>query len=125
MDPCVFCRDNVLRTPKSWGYHHSDALKFEDSVSRRCIFCSRLAEKLGTLQTWFDHDEQPKALYRWTLRESPKIRETEIHHVSLIFRPVPGRVSGGEKSEDLPEVRFELFPGEGSHLHIKLSRGRH
>ncbi|KAF6804731.1 heterokaryon incompatibility protein, partial [Colletotrichum musicola] len=33
-------------------------------------------------------------------------------HVSVIFRPVPGRVSGDKRSEDLPEVRFELFPEE-------------
>ncbi|KAF6805994.1 heterokaryon incompatibility protein [Colletotrichum sojae] len=94
-----------------WGYHHSDAVAFRASVEQRCVFCARLAEKLGPLQPWFDHQDQPRALYRWTIRQTPRIRETKSH-VSVIFRPVPGRVSGDMRSEDLPEVRFELFPEE-------------
>ncbi|KAK1636318.1 heterokaryon incompatibility protein-domain-containing protein [Colletotrichum phormii] len=108
---CKFCQATVLDSGKSWDYHHQDSDSFEGSLHSRCVFCTRLAEGLGEISPWFDHDLKVKSLYRWNIRQAAQIRETKSH-VSITFRPVPSRTCGKLKSENLPEVTVYLFPEE-------------
>lgn len=104
---------NVLESKKSWDYHRTEAVDFEHAAKSGCVFCKRLVPSQGTLQSWFEHKDEMKALYRWNMREAIQTRDTKSY-VSITFRPVPGRENGGKKSEELPELRFDLFPEEGS-----------
>ncbi|KAK1705799.1 heterokaryon incompatibility protein [Colletotrichum lupini] len=108
---CKFCRTTVLESGKLWDYHHQDSDSFKGSLRSQCVFCKRLAEGLGEINPWFDHDLKTKSLFRWNMRQVAQIRETKSH-VSVTFRPVPGRACGDVKSDDLPEVTFYLFPEE-------------
>lgn len=133
---CDFCRSTVLESGKTWGYHHEDPAQFDASVEAGCVFCTRLAERLGeepdkrpdvktsekpsetpsgspsTVAPWFDQVGDTKSLYRWNMRPAARIRETKSY-VSITFRPVTGRTVGPKRSEDLPEVRFDLIPEDG------------
>ncbi|KAI3557749.1 heterokaryon incompatibility protein [Colletotrichum abscissum] len=108
---CKFCRTTVLESGKLWDYHHQDSDSFKGSLRSQCVFCKRLAEGLGEINPWFDHNLKTKSLFRWNMRQVAQIRETKSH-VSVTFRPVPGRACGDVKSDDLPEVTFYLFPEE-------------
>ncbi|KAK2008908.1 heterokaryon incompatibility protein [Colletotrichum eremochloae] len=106
---CEFCRSAVLESERRWDYHHQDAASFEASVQSGCLFCTRLAEELGNLSPWFDSEHDVKAVYRWNVRQAYKTRDTQSH-VSVRFRPVPGRDDGARRSEHLPDVQFHLYP---------------
>ncbi|KAJ0271366.1 hypothetical protein COL940_011091 [Colletotrichum noveboracense] len=112
MGICDFCQRNVLESEKLWGYHHSDFVDFKDAAESGCVFCERLAHATQDLKSWFDNANGTPALYRWNMREAARMRDTSSFF-SITFRPVPGRRKGEAKSEDLPELRFDLFPEEG------------
>lgn len=112
MGICDFCQRNVLESEKLWGYHHSDFVDFKDAAESGCVFCERLAHATQDLKSWFDNANGTPALYRWNMREAARMRDTSSFF-SITFRPVPGRKKGEAKSEDLPELRFDLFPEEG------------
>ncbi|KAK2063360.1 heterokaryon incompatibility protein [Colletotrichum caudatum] len=108
---CEFCRSTVLESERRWDYHHRHAASLEASARSGCLFCTRLAEDLGNLGPWFDgggHDDV-NAVYRWNIRQAYKTRDTR-GHVSVRFRPVPGRGDGANRSEHLPDVQFHLYP---------------
>ncbi|KAK1985878.1 heterokaryon incompatibility protein [Colletotrichum cereale] len=106
---CDFCRSSVLESERRWDYHHRHAASFETSVQSGCLFCTRLAEDLGNVRPWFDSEHDVKAVYRWNIRHAFKTRDTQSH-VSVRFRPVPGRGDGAARSEALPDVQFHLYP---------------
>ncbi|KAL3302438.1 heterokaryon incompatibility protein [Colletotrichum asianum] len=112
MGICDFCQRNVLESEKLWGYHHSDFVNFKNAAESGCVFCERLAHATQDLKSWFDNTNETPALYRWNTREAARMRDTGSFF-SITFRPVPGRKKGEAKSEDLPELRFDLFPEEG------------
>ncbi|KAH0442151.1 heterokaryon incompatibility protein [Colletotrichum camelliae] len=112
MGICEFCQWNILESKNLWGYHHSDCANFKDAAKSGCVFCQRLAHATQDLKSWFDNANGTPALYRWNTREAARVRDTSSF-VSIIFRPVPGRGKGKAKSDDLPELRFDLFPEEG------------
>lgn len=116
---CKFCQTTVLESAKQWGYHHQDSDSFEGSLRSQCVFCTRLAEGLGEIDPWFDHDLEVKSLFRWNVRQAAQIRETKSH-VFVTFRPVSGRACGKMKSEDLSEITFYLFPEEGWPMSYKF-----
>ncbi|GKT64920.1 heterokaryon incompatibility protein [Colletotrichum tofieldiae] len=106
---CEFCRSTVLESKKRWDYHHQHAASFEASLQSECVFCTRLAENLGTLSPWFDNEHEIKSVYRWNIRQAYRTRDTQSY-ISVRFRPVPGRSDGNKRSETLPDVQFHLYP---------------
>ncbi|KAK1994909.1 HET-domain-containing protein [Colletotrichum falcatum] len=106
---CDFCRTTVLESERRWDYHHRHAASLEASAQSGCIFCTRLAEDLGTVSPWFDGGGGGEAVYRWNIRQAHRTRHTQSH-VSVRFRPVPGRGDGARRSEHLPDVQFHLYP---------------
>ncbi|KZL70436.1 heterokaryon incompatibility protein (TOL) [Colletotrichum tofieldiae] len=111
MGVCSFCQRNVLESKKLWGYHHSDFVNFEVAAGSNCVFCAKLSHATEGSKSWFDHANGIPALYRWSMREAARMRDTSSY-VSITFRPVPGRKNGEALSEDLPELRFDMFPEE-------------
>ncbi|KAL0934507.1 heterokaryon incompatibility protein [Colletotrichum truncatum] len=106
---CQFCRRNVLESQKTWDYHHVNMAALKVSAESGCVFCKRLAPFVKTVHGGIQ--KETKALYRWTMREVPHIRETKSN-VSITFRPVPDEQGEKESTRDLPEVRFYVFHEE-------------
>lgn len=124
MGICDFCRRNVLESTKLWDYHHSDFVDFKVAAESGCVFCARLAHATGGLKSWFDQASGTPALYRWNMCEAARMRDT-TSYVSITFRPVPGREQGDATSEDLPELRFDMFLEEGSDFAYKSLTSNH
>lgn len=105
---CEDCQLNILKSEKTWDYHHVTAAKLIAATGSGCVFCQKLAASAGVIHG--KDDTEP--LYRWTIRETAQTRETKSY-ISITFRPVVNTGHENNKSEELPEVRFDLFPEEG------------
>ncbi|CCF34787.1 TOL [Colletotrichum higginsianum] len=104
---CEDCQLNILKSEKTWDYHHATAAKLIAATGSGCVFCQKLAASAGVIHG--KDDTEP--LYRWTIRETAQTRETKSY-ISITFRPVVNTGHENNKSEELPEVRFDLFPEE-------------
>ncbi|GKT76465.1 heterokaryon incompatibility protein [Colletotrichum tofieldiae] len=105
MEICDFCQQNVLESDNSWGYHHTDAVKFKNAAESGCVFCRKLLASIGTI----DYNGGFKPVYRWSIRETTQIRESRSY-VSVTFRPVFSQGHKAKESKMLPEIFFDLYP---------------
>ncbi|KAH8893438.1 HET-domain-containing protein [Thozetella sp. PMI_491] len=121
---CVFCRREVLESEERWGLHQRRLSQFKKSAREGCVVCSRLAQDLGDLGTWFYGLGEPNdlaeagkpadAIHRWTLRKTATLRESN-EVVILTLRP---NIDGDETAKNfverarLPERTFFLIPEE-------------
>ncbi|KAK2769742.1 heterokaryon incompatibility protein [Colletotrichum kahawae] len=104
---CKLCRMHVLESNRTWGFHHISAANLHTAAEVDCIFCRKLAGFVATV----DHRHHVGAFYRWSIRDTAQIRETNSY-ISITFRPVSSREQEAQRAEELPEVRFDLFPKE-------------
>jgi len=105
---CSFCRSSVLQSEKPWDYHHGDAASFRASAGQGCVVCHRLAQDIQQQGLSLEQVLQHKAVYRWTLRATGRIRESR-ESVVLTFRNVDAFAD-----VKLPDRTFYLFPENGS-----------
>ncbi|TQN71695.1 hypothetical protein CSHISOI_03820, partial [Colletotrichum shisoi] len=103
---CEKCHE-ILKPEKTWGHHHVTTAKLVDAKGSGCVFCQKLAASAGVVHS----EDDTKPLYRWTIRATAQNRETKSY-TSITFRPVLDTGHKTDKSENLPEVRFDLFPEE-------------
>jgi hypothetical protein len=122
---CDYCQENILRSPRTWYYHHSDVELFEQSFLSGCVFCTRLIKHMesrqflrigeyeatqvfntitinatipshqGQVITWLSNSAP---FFRWTIRKLVKTRDIQ-DCICVTFRPLPG-FDGMDASDD-------------------------
>lgn len=112
---CDYCLANVLLPNKPYGQHQPNEETWSLSVSQGCPFCLVLRNDIFKARTSFPGVRSLDAVkYRWTIRPTGKIRESQ-EYIIITFRPlITNHVPGdAEAAGKLTERVFFLLPEDG------------